>query len=85
MSRMPTEAEVKPTFERLDVALAKQKLQRTGGGMEHVHADEFMLMQFGDKGEAQFKHRDSRNYVYLFDNGYLFVPKTETPFNRGEF
>lgn len=85
MSRMPTADEVKTQFERLQVALANVPLKRAAGFKQIVPVDEFMLMQIGDKGEAQFKHRDTRNYVYLFPTGRLFVPETSEPFNRGEF
>jgi hypothetical protein len=85
MSRMPTTADVEPQFERLQIALDKVQLEREEGKFTRATSDEFMLMQFGEDGEAQFKHRDSRNYVYLFPNGRLFIPKTEVPFNRGLF
>ena len=63
-----------------------------------VPADEFMLMQFheAEKGsyawEAGFKHRYSRNYVYLRKSPIetsnaveLIVPRTDKAFHRGRF
>jgi len=61
-----------------------------------VDCGEFMLMCGNDKGqkntELQFKHRDTRNYVYLrrdMDSvaspWKLIVPVTNKPFNKGYF
>lgn len=54
-----------------------------------VEANEFMLM-CGNDTELQFKHRDTRNYIYLRcnwpdDPWKLIVPVTSRPFNLGKF
>lgn len=86
MARQPSQQECRSLFELLGIALKPIKLDRgPGKPATEGKPDEFMLMQIGDKGEAQFKHCDSRNYVYLFQGGTLVIPKTESPFNRGTF
>lgn len=47
--------------------------------------NDFMLMHVDAQGVTGFKHHDTRNYVYLYPSGYLYVPKTFEAFNRGEF
>jgi hypothetical protein len=85
MSMPKNQAEVDAQFARLEVALANVPLKREAGHKEIAKADEFMLMQFGAQGEVQFKHRETRNYVFLFPSGRLFVPETTEPFTRGTF
>lgn len=46
---------------------------------------DFMLMQRDRQGITGFKHSNTRNYVYLYQSGFLWVPKTDRMFMRGEF
>lgn len=79
-----TKQQLKAAFERLSVALAKQPLDTSDGKKRQAEASEFMLMH-RNGNLLGFKHGDSRNYVFLRDDGELIVPKTAEPFMRGTF
>lgn len=49
-----------------------------------AEACDFMLMDERD-GRLAFKHRDSRNYIFVLKDGSIHVPKRDEPFMRGEF
>jgi hypothetical protein len=49
-----------------------------------VDPEEFMYMG-SPQGIHQFKHRTSRNYVFVDGLGNMFVPATDKPFMQGEF
>jgi hypothetical protein len=69
-------------FKNLDPLLSTRPLKRENGKVEIVAADEFMLM--GDENGVQsFKHRDTRNYVYV--RSVLEVPETDQSFRGGKF
>ncbi len=72
-------------FNKLAIALKGVLLKRYDGTTSEGTADEFMLMQQDDDGVIAFKHRQTRNYVYLRGGYKLYVPMTGNPFNRGEF
>lgn len=94
--RNPTPDEVKFYFGVLDV-LVRQHNEKygfatsTGKVRRDVDPNEFMLMSLAvgtERVEVQFKHRDTRNYVYARRDliGWrLDVPRTPNAFNRGEF
>ena len=90
-----TREEVDAHFAALGRALAAEPwdVERLG---RKPHADEFMLMAVVPQGPqgairvGQFKHHNTRNYVFLAYRGAtvapkLIVPRTSEPFMRGEF
>ena len=81
-------------FEELEVQLRLRNRNQgfktsTNEVRRDVEANEFMYMcHRKDMKQIQFKHHNTRNYVYLVDEGngwILVVPETSTPFNQGEF
>jgi hypothetical protein len=82
--------EVNRAFSLLEAQLAKTILPTEAGTFRQVCADEFMLMhQDTEIGAYAFKHRDTRNYVFLLPLGHgsyeLYVPRTHKPFMQGFF
>lgn len=75
---------VEAAFGVLESLLAGQKLACEHGPARYATADEFMWMGRHDRVDL-FKHRDSRNYVWVTDDGELVVPFTKNAFNRGYF
>lgn len=81
----------KVAFKALDMQLKRTKLSTSSGEDRIASADEFMLMNptgqaTGDPKKAwAFKHRKTRNYVYLDSMGKLWVPKTSKDFHKGTF
>jgi hypothetical protein len=80
-------------FLLLTAAIARHGIARTPGAApaKDVDAGEFMFMQTA-KGYHQFKHHQSRNYVFLRGevgprgfSGHLLVPTTDEPFLEGRF
>lgn len=92
---IPSINEIQGHFARLEVALAKRGVLEADREVGHVDvdqdgyrspkADEFMFMQIDEKGVVGFKHRLTRNYVFLSADGVLIVPKTVNAFMRGLF
>ena len=101
-----TRAEIDARFAELARHLATTPLPTERGGTRTASADEFMLMHetaydvarfFRAKADDQwgwvvgFKHRDSRNYVFLIDlsgdgeRPFLHIPAQADPFMRGTF
>ena len=84
------QTEVDVAFDRLAFLLANKPLDSdplTYGdfGARFVPADDFMLMG-KDNRFYQFKHRDTRNYVFMTLAGdRLEVPKTNQAFMHGTF
>lgn len=83
-----------PWFEALEEKLKWWNLHfgfktEAGGERRDVVADEFMYMCHDpDPLIVHFKHRDTRNYVYLqqYRGAWLLtVPVTDRPFQRGFF
>jgi hypothetical protein len=81
---MPTPEEIKTKFERLDAALQSTPLPTLSGQTRKAKAGEFMWMQSSHLGE-QFKHSDSRNYLYLKVDGTIEIPDTREAFKQGVF
>lgn len=82
-----TDAQVTAVFALLAVCLARGGMARTPGGAQTFSVDpgEFMYMATA-KGHHQFKHRVSRNYVFVkVDGSGMVVPCTDRPFMQGEF
>lgn len=73
------------TWARFARALAATPLSDAGSGKRIADVNEFMLMHVTKEGSIGFKHRGSRNYVFLFESGTLYVPVTEQPFMHGTF
>lgn len=48
-------------------------------------ADDFMLMRVRDDGTLDFKHRDTRNYLFVLPDGRMLIPDTGAPFALGHF
>lgn len=74
----PSQAETAYAFERLTKALKAYGPLPTKKGKPRVaQAKEFMYMQQTSDGTFQFKHADTRNYVFVvsFGNGRLEIPK----------
>lgn len=85
----PTREQADALFSALDGLLAVHDLPTSDGSRRRVPADEFMLMHLEPGGRAGFKHRVTRNYVFLSPIGggeYLLrVPQTRQAFQRGTF
>jgi len=81
----PNEHEAENLFAKLAVMLQVRPLYTESGITRFAAAGEFMLMGIGDKGEVQFKHSYTRNYVFLLENGELLVPMTRQAFMQGFF
>lgn len=78
---------VKQAHAWLAQGLKQRKLPISSGDDRRATPDEFMLMNPAPiKGQWQFKHVDSRNYVFVDSrDGRITVPKTDKPFFRGTF
>lgn len=94
--RSPTHGEGQRLFAKLDELITEHNAKdgfktSTGAIRRDVKANEFMLMCVGEGDgclDAQFKHSDTRNYVYarqIDGHWRLDVPVTPKAFNRGEF
>ena len=81
---MPEQEKADYWFDVLADLLQDRPMYSTDGIRHDVSADEFMLMGITDYGVVQFKHRNTRNYVFV-ENGELTVPKTQQAFTRGFF
>ena len=82
---MITQVEVDEHFK--DFAALLESHQVDGGDGAHRFADagEFMLMQVTPEGYVHFKHRDSRNYIFMDVSGtQLHIPRGR-PFCQGVF
>lgn len=83
--------EVLEHFGHLAGLLEYQKLPTKDGGKRTAQADEFMLMYTSDDGVslAAFKHRTTRNYLYVEMNAYgdhcINVANDGQPFQKGYF
>ena len=83
-------------FGRLKSILEVQKLPCENGPARIGSPDEFMFMGV-NQGKGCFKHRDTRNYVYVrppqpiggFDSAFkdweLYIPVTTVAYNKGWF
>lgn len=72
----PTKAEAAFAYERLTKALKDYgPLPTEKGKPRVVKANEFMYMQMHLDGAFQFKHSDTRNYVFVKPTGKLEIPK----------
>jgi hypothetical protein len=95
-----SQGEINTLFLALDRHLKSQPLPQESDKPRIASADEFMLMTMQRSGRIDFKHRDTRNYVYLVpapkddvlgrfgvlnDGWRLEVPFTSEPFKRGYF
>jgi len=91
--RAGQDADVKKYFPILEGLLKDRKLPCEHGPARIVSVDEFMLMSVSEPlGTAGFKHRDTRNYVYVrrvnrqgVDTWTLDVPNSGEAFNLGWF
>jgi hypothetical protein len=85
---MVTQQVVNDYFARLEKVLKFRMLPTQDGGKRMAEAEEFMFMQVNSDGSLGFKHRDTRNYVYLKrdheGDDYLKIP-TGGPFHGGTF
>lgn len=81
-----TEADRQRGFKRLERVLAESKLPCENGPHRWAQASEFMLMGYNfTRREWQFKHGDTRNYLFVSADGFLRIPMTEEPFHLGYF
>lgn len=93
----PAQQQADLWFGRLVELLKDRKLPCENGPARVCSPDEFMFMQ-ETQGQGCFKHRDTRNYIYVRKSGApgafpppvprafeLFIPVTETAFHRGFF
>jgi len=76
-------------FDRLISAVQKQNegegfATSNGSIRRDVEVDEFMLMNVAN-GQAQFKHRHTRNYVFLRADGTFSIPSTGNAWLKGTF
>jgi len=61
-------------FRRLETALVNTCLPTEDGSSRLAQADEFMLMQIDSRDRVQFKHVDTRNYLYLNPDDSISIP-----------
>jgi len=73
------------TWARLQDAINNNRLPAQDGGTKLTTIEDWMLMHHEEDGTAAFKHRDTRNYIYIRQDGELIVPQTENPWQRGRF
>jgi len=73
------------TWARLQDAINNNRLPGYNGGTVRTTLDDWMLMYLEANGTAAFKHRDTRNYIYVQSDGELVVPQTDSPWHRGVF
>ena len=89
MNEQLERARINHQFERLDKALLSRRLKKEDGSERYAKACEFMMMMASpDSAYIPFKHRDSRNYLYLTksdEDREIFIPVTSEPFKRGTF
>ena len=86
-------AEIDRDFEVLDRLLKTTPLPIQAGGYRHAGANEFMWMHQTAEGIRGFKHRVTRNYIFMVpafkgaENVFsLYVPlEPQKPFNQGWF
>ena len=72
-------------FSILDDLLLDRPMRTTDGTRYDVTAEEFMMMGENESStKIQFKHRNTRNYVFI-QNGELIVPRKQENFMRGFF
>ena len=72
-------------FSVLGELLVDHPMRTTSGTRYDVTSDEFMLMCENESSTViQFKHRNTRNYVFI-RNGELVVPQKQENFMRGFF
>lgn len=78
--------EIKKAFSMLQTGLGKKELEVNKTGMKrYVDNSEFDFMGKA-KGHYQFKHKLSRNYVFIDEKtGNMVVPKSDKPFMHGYF
>jgi|2_EtaG_2_1085320.scaffolds.fasta_scaffold74893_1 hypothetical protein len=92
--RTPTTTDAREGFAALAELIVSRNTAEgfatsTGATRRDVEPSEFMLMACNDT-EQQYKHRQTRNYVYLRrsipgDAWRLHVAATRHAFNQGEF
>jgi hypothetical protein len=80
-----SEFEIKRGFQLLGEALRGKLLPREGGPPSYGTADEFMFMNYDDLGQRVFKHRHTKNYVFLTKDNELVIPSDGSPWHRGTF
>lgn len=81
-----TDADIRRGFNKLTKALSETKLPCKNGPHRWATADEFMCMGYDfSRGHWQFKHADSRNYLFVGKDGRLNIPMTDEPFFLGYF
>lgn len=85
IERMDAAASNALTWTRLQLALDATPLADENGKRTFRNNGEFMLMQVDKAGTLGFKHRQSRNYVFLHADGRFEVPASEHYFMRGTF
>ena len=69
--------EVDNWFRLLEVALRSTPLPCVSGNRT-AQTDEFMFMGINGCGQGMFKHRNTRDYVYLGRGGPLTIQPTST-------
>lgn len=82
--RQLSKKEIDALFVLLSDCLGKVKLISESGEYRHVKCDEFMFMGIKDD-YAQFKHRETRNYVFLQDQCLIVPREKDKPYLHGEF
>lgn len=81
-----SEMDRKRGFNKLSQALQNSKLPCENGPHRWSNVSEFMLMGYNfGRREWQFKHVDSRNYLFVNNDGDLHIPMTDQPFFLGYF
>jgi hypothetical protein len=74
-------------FFLLECVLKARPLKCADGSERLASASEFMFMGLRGGEAAAFKHRDTRNYIYLLSDGGLYVPEGRPwgSFHQGTF
>jgi hypothetical protein len=56
-----------------------------GETIDAPEATDFMIMRIRDNGVVDFKHNQTRNYVFLLPDGSIMIPDNGAPFALGYF
>ena len=73
------------TWARLQDAINNNRLPSRGGRTKQTTLKDWSLMYHDANGTAAFKHRETRNYIYIRKDGELVAPKTDREWHRGLF
>jgi len=83
-----TQEEINEAFNTLKKGLEKTKLpsKELGPPDRFANISEFMLMEYIPEVKRYgFKHRLSRNYIFVYKDGTVNIPSRDEPWMKGGF